>query len=152
MKVQAFTVLSIVAAAGLALAAFTLNTFPLQTSVTGTTTNLCTNVTADVTQLDTISLQFSATTATSNTGNSTVSIAFKRGLGTNMVDTGTFTTWTFSTAGWGWQATNSVSTNLFGVRDFRTLVVYSIANGNTSTLSNVTLTYGSTAPYGRFEP
>ncbi len=129
-------------AASLAFAAFTLDTFrTLPTSIAGTTTNLCTNVTFSVDGLDTISMQFGC--VLSNTGNSTFTLAFTRGQSSNTMDTGTFSTWTFSTAGWAKGVTNYASTNLFSVRDFRTLGVYSIANGNTSTAATVSLGCGS---------
>ena len=99
MKARA-AILLFVTAAGVTLAAFTLDTFrTLQTSVAASTTNLCTNVTVDVTSLNTISLQFCGRVLT-NAGDGTVAITFQRGYATNALDKATFATWTFSTSGW----------------------------------------------------
>lgn len=129
-------------AAGLALAAFTLDSFrTLQTSVTATTTNLCTNVTINVETLDTIGLQFRGSLA--GAGNGNIVIVFTRGLDSNTLDNAACSTWTIDASAWAKSVTNYASTNLFSVRDFRTLAVYSIGNANTSTLSAVQLQYGS---------
>jgi hypothetical protein len=129
-------------AAGATLAAFTLDSFrTLQTSVSATTTNLCTNVVVNVSEFDTVALQFRGSLA--GAGDSSVAIVFQRGLSTNVMDTGTFATWVIDTSSWTKGSTNLVSTNLFSVRDFRGLGVYSIANGNTSTISAVSLSYGA---------
>ena len=121
---------------------FTLDTFRnLQTTVAASTTNLCTNVNIAVSDLDTVSLQFAGSLA--KVGEGSVALTFQRGYATNALDKATFMTWTISMVGWASNTVNYASTNLVSVRDFQSIAVYSIANGNTSALSSVSLTYGS---------
>jgi len=132
---------AIVLAAGLVSAAFPIDTFrKLQTTVAASTTNICTNVNIVVSELDTVGLQFAGSLAKVGEGN--VVFTFQRGY-TNALDKATFMTWTISTVGWASNNVFFASTNLVSVRDFQSIAVYSIANGNTSALSSVSLTYGS---------
>jgi hypothetical protein len=138
----AYILVGTVIAAGITLAAFTLESFPsLSTSVAGLTTNLCTNVTARVDEMDTLSMQFRG--ALAGTGAAGIQLRFRRGYETNAFDTTNAFTWTISTIDWVSGSTNLVSTNLVSVRDFRFLQVFSVGNGNTGDLSLVQLSYGS---------